>query len=52
MQNGETQIGFLEGYAVKGLFNIKTQKTMALIELLDHNKVVSTGVGWGSNFII
>ena len=41
--NGETQIGFLEGYAVNGLSDMKTQKGMALIELLDLTRLLPLG---------
>ena len=33
----------LEGYAVNGLSDIKTQKAMVLIELLDYTGLLSPG---------
>jgi hypothetical protein len=33
----------LEGYALNGLSDMKTKKIMALIELLDHTRLLSPG---------
>ena len=42
-QNGETRIGIMERYAFNGVSDIKTPKTMALIELLSVREVGNMG---------